>query len=59
MRIDPLPIGIDTPAPPPQDRALRAIQEALVGLDYGSVLITVHGGRVVQLDVTRKRRFAD
>ena len=59
MRIDKLPIGIDAPASPPQDRVLGAIEEALGGLDYGSILITVHGGRVVQLDVTRRRRFAD
>lgn len=59
MRIDQLPIGIDAPASPAHDRVLRAIEEALGGLDYGSILLTVHGGRVVQLDVTRRRRFAD
>ncbi|MET4898600.1 YezD family protein [Sphingomonadaceae bacterium jetA1] len=59
MRIDPLPVGIDAPVRPQDNAVLRAIGEALAGLDYGSVLITVHAGRVVQLDVTRKRRFPD
>lgn len=60
MRIDPLPHGIDAPPPPSRhEAALRAISEALAALDYGSVLLTVHAGRVVQLDVTRRRRFPD
>ncbi|MFX9154076.1 YezD family protein [Acinetobacter baumannii] len=33
------------------------MREALGGLRYGSVLLTVHEGRVVQIDVTEKRRL--
>ncbi|MEH3123645.1 MAG: YezD family protein [Sphingomonas phyllosphaerae] len=49
----------DHATPPPKDSVLRAVEEAIAGLDYGSIVITVHGARVVQLDVTRRRRFAD
>ncbi|VXC34748.1 YezD family protein [Sphingomonas sp. 8AM] len=43
----------------PRAAVLRAVEEAIAGLDYGSIILTVHGARVVQLDVTRRRRFAD
>ncbi|WP_341207577.1 YezD family protein [uncultured Sphingomonas sp.] len=56
--IDHLPAPAERPAPPPEP-VLRAVEEAIAGLDYGSIVITVHGARVVQLDVTRRRRFAD
>ena len=36
-----------------------AVEEAIAGLDYGSIILTVHDARVVQLDVTRRRRFTD
>lgn len=39
------------------DAALRATAEALERLRYGVVQLTVHDGRVVQLDVTERRRF--
>jgi hypothetical protein len=57
--IDHLPAAAERPAPPPKEPVLRAVEEAIAGLDYGSIVITVHGARVVQLDVTRRRRFAD
>ncbi len=48
-------------ATPPRDdaaeRALEAVREALARLRFGSVAITVHDGRVVQLDITEKQRF--
>jgi hypothetical protein len=38
--------------------ALEAIAEALTGLRYGTIELVVHDGRVVQLDVTERRRFS-
>ena len=40
------------------DHALSEIREFLLKLRYGSIAITVHDGRIVQLDVTEKRRLA-
>ncbi|WP_028560795.1 YezD family protein [Paenibacillus pinihumi] len=33
------------------------ISDQLNGLEYGSVLITVHDGRIVQIDRTERKRF--
>jgi len=38
--------------------SLDSIRQALEGLRFGSITVTVHEGRVVQIDVTEKRRFA-
>ena len=50
--------------PPPDPEAARLLEvslanvrEALAGLKYGNVLLTVHEGRVVQIDVTEKKRL--
>ncbi len=40
------------------EEGLASVREALSGLRFGSVSITVHEGRVVQIDVTEKRRLA-
>jgi hypothetical protein len=59
----PLPRTTDhkTPAPEPSGAAIStmvaAITEALGRLRYGSVHLTVHDGKVVQLDVTERQRF--
>ncbi len=39
------------------ERSLEAIRQALTGLRFGTVTITVHEGRVVQIDVTEKHRL--
>ena len=39
------------------DESLANIREALIALRYGSVAITVHEDRVVQIDVTEKKRL--
>lgn len=39
------------------DESIVNVREALSGLRFGSVAITVHEGRVVQIDVTEKRRL--
>ena len=53
------PAEAERSAPPPKEPVLHAVEEAIAGLDYGSIVITVHGARVVQLDVTRRRRFSE
>ena len=40
-----------------QEESIASIREALAGLRYGQVAITVHEGRVVQIDVTEKKRL--
>lgn len=37
----------------------RAIVEAVAGIDYGSVEVVIHNGKVVQIEARRKRRFAE
>ncbi|MDE8650112.1 YezD family protein [Novosphingobium album (ex Liu et al. 2023)] len=37
--------------------ALSAVAEAVARLRYGAVHLTIHDGRVVQLDVTERQRF--
>jgi hypothetical protein len=49
-----------TPAKPAGDVAaavLEAVSAALAGLRYGEIQLTVHDGRVVQLEITEKQRF--
>ncbi len=36
---------------------LRLIAEALDRLRYGAIQLTVHDGKVMQVDVTERRRF--
>lgn len=36
---------------------LDAVSTALASLRYGEIQLTVHDGRVVQLEVTEKQRF--
>ena len=39
------------------DEALIAIRDCLARIRFGTVAVTIHDGRVVQLDVTEKKRF--
>lgn len=48
------------PGPDPNqhiEESLGSIREALTGLRFGSIQLTIHEGRVVQIDVTEKRRL--
>lgn len=36
---------------------LAAVAQAISRLRYGAISLTVHDGRVVQLDVTERQRF--
>jgi len=37
---------------------LRVVLEALERLSYGVIQLTVHDGKLMQVDVTERRRFA-
>lgn len=39
------------------EKTLIAIAEAVRGLDFGQIVVTIHGGRVVQLDRTERTRL--
>ena len=44
--------------PNPVDAALATIREYLENVRFGSIALTIHDGRIVQLEVTEKRRLA-
>lgn len=39
------------------EASLSAVREALSALRFGNVSLTIHEGRVVQIDITEKRRL--
>ncbi|MFP7347485.1 YezD family protein [Bacillus safensis] len=39
------------------EQKLNYILSALKGIDYGSVVITIHNGHITQVDTTKKTRF--
>lgn len=39
------------------DESLANVREALTGLKFGNISLTIHEGRVVQIDVTEKKRL--
>ena len=39
------------------EESIASVRTALAGLNYGSINVTVHEGRVVQIDVTEKNRL--
>jgi hypothetical protein len=41
----------------PVDEAVRAIVDSISRIRFGSIAITLHEGKVVQLDITEKRRL--
>ena len=60
----PLRPAVAEPAPHPSDRSaevekpLDAVADALGRMRFGVIQLTVHDGRLVQMDVTERRRFA-
>ena len=44
--------------PTPIDAALATIREYLENVRFGSIALTIHDGRIVQLEVTEKKRLA-
>jgi hypothetical protein len=45
------------PSPAAPGDALQSVIEALSRLRYGAIQLTVHDGRLVQVDITERRRF--
>lgn len=41
------------------DQVIAAVRDALGRLRFGTVQLTIHDGRVVQMDVTEKMRFSN
>ncbi len=39
------------------EESVASVREALADLRYGTIALTIHEGRVVQIDVTEKRRL--
>lgn len=39
------------------EESIASVREALAGLKFGNVSLTVHEGRIVQIDVTEKKRL--
>ena len=39
------------------EEGLATIRDALSAVTHGSLVLTVHEGRVVQIDVTQRKRF--
>ena len=46
------------PPSTPIDAALATIREYLENVRFGSIALTIHDGRIVQLEVTEKKRLA-
>jgi hypothetical protein len=41
------------------DAIVNDIRDAVLGLDYGTVTIKVHNAKIVQIEITQKKRFDD
>ena len=44
-------------AGPTRDEALAVILEALERLRFGTIHVTIHEGKLVQVDITDRKRF--
>ena len=40
------------------DALLKSIVESIKSIQYGTITITVHDGKVTQLETSRKQRFS-
>jgi hypothetical protein len=43
----------------PLPEAVQSVLAALDNLKFGAIQLTVHEGRLVQVDITERRRFAN
>jgi len=41
------------------DAIIKNISDSIHGLSYGTVMITVHNARIVQIEISQKSRFDD
>jgi hypothetical protein len=49
----------ETPPKALEPKALEVVSEALSRLRYGAIQLTVHDGKVMQIDVTERKRLTD
>lgn len=49
--------GMDSQGLILNDAIIKDVRDAVQGLDFGTVLIKVHDGRIIQIEVTSRRRF--
>jgi hypothetical protein len=47
------------PAMQPISEGLRTVLEALNSLRFGAIQLTVHDGKLVQVDITERKRFGN
>ena len=51
--------GSAQPGPPSTEEAVLAdVRDALAEIEYGSIVITIHQGKVVGLETSTKRRIS-
>jgi len=41
------------------DAIIKDISDSIHGIDYGTVTITIHNSKIVQIEVSKKNRFDD
>lgn len=49
----------DKGSPKQSPEAIRVVSEALERLRYGAIQLTVHDGKVMQIDITERTRLTD
>lgn len=43
----------------PHSDPIRSVLDALASLRFGAIQLTVHDGKLVQVDITERRRFTN
>lgn len=43
---------------PPLSEPIRTVLDALASLRFGAIQLTVHEGKLVQVDITERKRFS-
>jgi hypothetical protein len=49
----------DSGGEPPASEPIRSVLDALAKLRFGAIQLTVHEGKLVQVDVTERTRFSN
>lgn len=57
MSRNPTPPQPDAEAASQIEESIASVREALTDLRYGQISLTIHEGRVVQIDITEKKRL--
>ena len=47
------------PMPASLSEPMRAVLDALNSLRFGAIQLTVHDGKLVQVDITERKRFSN